>query len=42
MLFTLEFLDIREEMYNLNFNRMKFHTVKNAEGRFMLTPKRGC
>lgn len=38
--FTLEFLGIWEEMYNPNFNRMEFHTIKNAEGRLVLTPKR--
>ncbi|MDR3143032.1 MAG: KilA-N domain-containing protein [Tannerellaceae bacterium] len=26
--FTLEFLGIWEEMYNPNFNRMEFHTIK--------------
>ena len=38
--FTLEFLGIWEKMYNPNFNRMEFHTVKNASGRLVLTPKR--
>lgn len=38
--FTLEFLGIWEEMYNPNFNRMEFHTIKNADGRLVLTPKR--
>jgi len=38
--FTLEFLGIWEQMYNPNFNRMEFHTVKNADGRLILTPKR--
>ncbi len=38
--FTLEFLGIWEEMYNPNFNRMEFHTVKNADGRLVLTPKK--
>jgi hypothetical protein len=38
--FTLEFLGIWEEIYNPNFNRMEFHTIKNAEGRLVLTPKR--
>jgi hypothetical protein len=38
--FTLEFLGIWEQMYNPNFNRMEFHTIKNAEGRLVLTPKR--
>jgi hypothetical protein len=34
--FALEFLGIWEEMYNPNFNRMEFHTIKNAEGRLVL------
>jgi hypothetical protein len=38
--FTLEFLGIWEEIYNPNFNRMEFHTIKNADGRLVLTPKR--
>ena len=38
--FTLEFLGIWEQIYNPNFNRMEFHTVKNADGRLVLTPKR--
>ncbi len=38
--FTLEFLGIWEEMYNPDFNRMEFHTIKNAGGRLVLTPKR--
>jgi hypothetical protein len=38
--FTLEFLGIWEEMNNPNFNRMEFHTIKNADGRLVLTPKR--
>lgn len=38
--FTLEFLGIWEEMYNPDFNRMEFHTIKNADGRLVLTPKR--
>jgi hypothetical protein len=38
--FTLEFLGIWEQLYNPNFNRMEFHTIKNADGRLVLTPKR--
>jgi len=38
--FTLEFLGIWEKIYNPNFNRMEFHTIKNANGRLVLTPKR--
>jgi hypothetical protein len=33
-------LGIWEEIYNPNFNRMEFHTIKNADGRLVLTPKR--
>ena len=38
--FTLEFLGIWEQIYNPDFNRMEFHTIKNADGRLVLTPKR--
>ena len=38
--FTLEFLGVWEQIYNPNFNRMGFHTIKNADGRLVLTPKR--
>jgi hypothetical protein len=38
--FTLEFLGIWEQIYNPNFNRMEFHTIKNTDGRLVLTPKR--
>ena len=38
--FTLEFLGIWEQISNPNFNRMEFHTIKNADGRLVLTPKR--
>jgi hypothetical protein len=38
--FTLEFLGIWEQIYNPNFNRMEYHTIKNADGRLVLTPKR--
>jgi hypothetical protein len=33
--FTLEFLGIWEQIYNPNFNRMKFHTIKNAAERLI-------
>jgi hypothetical protein len=38
--FTLEFLGLWEQIYNPDFNRMEFHTIKNADGRLVLTPKR--
>ncbi|MCL2677000.1 MAG: KilA-N domain-containing protein [Streptococcaceae bacterium] len=38
--FTLEFLGIWEQFNNPNFNRMEFHTIKNADGRLVMTPKR--
>jgi len=38
--YTLEFLGIWEQVNNPNFNRMEFHTVKNASGRLVLTPTR--
>jgi hypothetical protein len=38
--FTLEFWGIWEQIYNPNFNRMEFHTIKNADGRLVLTSKR--
>ncbi|GHU95619.1 hypothetical protein FACS1894156_5520 [Bacteroidia bacterium] len=38
--YTLEFLGVWEDVYNPNFNRMEFHTVKNANGRLIMTPKR--
>ncbi|MDR2125257.1 MAG: KilA-N domain-containing protein [Prevotellaceae bacterium] len=38
--YTLEFLGIWEQVNNPDFNRMEFHTVKNADGRLVLTPKR--
>ena len=38
--FTLEFLGIWEQIYNPDFNRMEYHTIKNADGRLVLTPKR--
>jgi hypothetical protein len=38
--FTLDFLGIWEQINNPNFNRMEYHTVRNAPGRLVLTPKR--
>jgi hypothetical protein len=38
--FTLEFLGIWEQINNPGFNRMEYHTIKNADGRLVLTPKR--
>jgi hypothetical protein len=38
--FTLEFLGIWEQINNPDFNRMEYHTIKNADGRLVLTPKR--
>jgi hypothetical protein len=38
--FTLEFLGIWEQINNPDFNCMEFHTIKNADGRLVLTPKR--
>jgi len=38
--FTLDFLGIWEQIYNPDFNRMEFHTLKTEGGRLVLTPKR--
>jgi hypothetical protein len=38
--YTLEFLAVWEQINNPGFNRMGYHTVKNAEGRLVMTPKR--
>jgi hypothetical protein len=38
--YTVDFLAIWEPINNPNFNRMGFHTVRNREGRLILTPKR--
>lgn len=38
--FTVDFLAVWEQVNNPNFNRMGFHTVRNSEGRLVLTPKR--
>ena len=36
---TIDFLAAWETLYNPNFNRMEFHTVRNEPGRLVLTPK---
>jgi len=38
--YTVDFLAVWEKVNNPNFNRMGFHTVRNGEGRLLLTPKR--
>ena len=38
--YTVEFLGVWEQVNNPDFNRMGFHTVKNSDGRLVLTPKR--
>ena len=38
--YTVDFLAVWEQVNNPNFNRMGFHTVRNSEGRLLLTPKR--
>jgi len=38
--YTIEFLAVWEQVNNPNFNRMGYHTVRNAPGRLVLTPKR--
>ncbi|GBU23995.1 hypothetical protein R83H12_00615 [Fibrobacteria bacterium R8-3-H12] len=38
--YTIDFLAVWEQVNNQNFNRMGFHTVRNSEGRLILTPKR--
>jgi len=38
--YTVDFLAVWEQVNNPNFNRMGFHTVRNAESRLFLTPKR--
>jgi hypothetical protein len=38
--YTLEFLAVWEQVNNPGFNRMGYHTVKNADGRLVMTPKR--
>lgn len=36
---TIDFLATWETLYNPNFNRMEFHTVRSEPGRLVLTPK---
>jgi hypothetical protein len=38
--YTIDFLAVWEQVNNPNFNRMGFHTVRNSEGRILVTPKR--
>ncbi|MCL2845419.1 MAG: KilA-N domain-containing protein [Chitinivibrionia bacterium] len=38
--YTVDFLAVWEQVNNPNFNRMGFHTVRNGEGRLLLSPKR--
>jgi len=37
--YTIDFLAVWEQVNNPNFNRTGFRTVRNTEGRLMLTPK---
>lgn len=36
---TIDFLATWENLYNPNFNRMEFHTVRSETGRLVMTPK---
>lgn len=36
---TIDFLATWEKLYNPDFNRMEFHTVRNEPGRLVITPK---
>lgn len=38
--YTLEYLAIWEDFNNPDFNRMGYQTVRNAEGRLIISPKR--
>lgn len=38
--YTLEYLAIWEEFNNPNFNRLGYQSVRNAEGRLIISPKR--
>ena len=38
--YTLEYLAIWEDFNNPDFNRMEYQSVKNAEGRLIMSPKR--
>ena len=35
---TIDFLATWEQLYNPNFNRMEFHTVRSEPGRLVMTP----
>ena len=35
---TIDFLAMWEGLYNPDFNRMEFHTVRNEPGRLVMTP----
>ena len=37
---TIDFLSTWEKLYNPDFNRMEFHTVRNESGRLVMTPTR--
>ena len=37
---TIDFLALWENIYNPDFNRMEFHTVRNESGRLIMTPTR--
>ena len=37
---TIDFLALWENLYNPNFNRMEFHTVRSSSGRLVMTPTR--
>ncbi len=36
---TIDFLATWEKIYNPNFNRMEFQTVRSVSGRLIMTPK---
>ena len=38
--YTLEYLAIWEEFNNPDFNRMEYQSVRSAEGRLIMSPKR--
>ena len=38
--YTVDFLAVWEQVNNPEFNRVGFHTVRNGEGRLIVTPKR--
>ena len=35
---TIDYLAMWEELYNPEFNRMEFHTVRSKPGRLVMTP----